>query len=49
MTDSTFLNQIGLGGFDLGYLLIGLAVAIVLLLIFLMLLIVLLRQSSILK
>ena len=41
MTDSTFLNQIGLGGFDLGYLLIGMAVAILLLLIFLILLIVL--------
>ena len=26
MTSSTFLNQIGLGGFDLGYLLIGMTV-----------------------
>ena len=26
MTGSTFLNQIGLGGFDLGYLLIGMTV-----------------------
>ena len=32
MTGSTFLNQIGLGGFDLGYLLIGMAVIILLLL-----------------
>ena len=28
MTGSTFLNQIGLGGFDLGYLLIGMTVTI---------------------
>ena len=39
MTGSTFLNQIGLGGFDLGYLLIGMTVTILLLLIFLILLI----------
>ena len=32
MTGSTFLNQIGLGGFDLGYLLIGMTVTILLLL-----------------
>lgn len=31
MTGSTFLNQIGLGGFDLGYLLIGMTVTILLL------------------
>ena len=37
MTGSTFLNQIGLGGFDLGYLLIGMTVTILLLLIFLLL------------
>ena len=49
MTDSTFLNQIGLGGFDLGYLLIGMAVAILLLLIFLILLIVQIRKTSKLK
>ena len=30
MTGSTFLNQIGLGGFDLGYLLIGMTVTILL-------------------
>lgn len=49
MTDSTFLNQIGLGGFDLGYLLIGMAVAVLLLLIFLILLIVQIRKTSKLK
>lgn len=43
MTGSTFLNQIGLGGFDLGYLLIGMTVTILLLLIFLILLIVQIR------
>ena len=49
MTGSTFLNQIGLGGFDLGYLLIGMAVAVLLLLIFLILLIVQIRKTSKLK
>ena len=49
MTDSTFLNQIGLSGFDLGYLLIGMAVIILLLLIFLILLIVQIRKTSKLK
>ena len=46
MTGSTFLNQIGLGGFDLGYLLIGMIVTILLLLIFLILLIVQIRKTS---
>ena len=49
MTGSTFLNQIGLGGFDLGYLLIGMTVTILLLLIFLILLIVQIRKTSKLK
>ena len=49
MTGSTFLNQIGLGEFDLGYLLIGMAVIILLLLIFLILLIVQIRKTSKLK
>mgnify|MGYP005911376341 FL=1 len=49
MTSSTFLNQIGLGGFDLGYLLIGMTVTILLLLIFLILLIVQIRKTSKLK
>ena len=49
MTGSTFLNQIGLGGFDLGYLLIGMAVIILLLLILLILLIVQIRKTSKLK
>ena len=38
--NSSFLNQIGLGGFDLGYLLIGMAVVILILLIVLIVLIV---------
>ena len=46
MTGSAFLNQIGLGGFDLGYLLIGMTVTILLLLIFLILLIVQIRKTS---
>lgn len=49
MTGSAFLNQIGLGGFDLGYLLIGMTVTILLLLIFLILLIVQIRKTSKLK
>ena len=49
MTGSTFLIQIGLGGFDLGYLLIGMTVTILLLLIFLILLIVQIRKTSKLK
>lgn len=49
MTGSTFLNQIGLGGYDLGYLLIGMTVTILLLLIFLILLIVQIRKTSKLK
>lgn len=38
--NSSFLNQIGLGGFDLGYLLIGMAVVILILLIVLIVLII---------
>ena len=43
---STFLNQIGLGEFDLGYLLIGMGAVILLLIIFLILLIVQIRKTS---
>ena len=46
---STFLNQIGLGEFDLGYLLIGMGAVILLLIIFLILLIVQIRKTSKLK
>ena len=46
---STFLNQIGLGGFDLGYLLIGMGAVMLLMLIFLILLIVQIRRTSKLK
>lgn len=42
--DSTFLNQIGLGYFDLGYLLAAVAVLAVLILILLILLIVLMAK-----
>lgn len=43
---SNFLNQIGMGSFDLGYLLVGLAVLFVLFLIVLILLIVQIRKSA---
>ena len=43
---STFLNQIGLGEFDMGYLLIGMGAVILLLIIFLILLIVQIRKTS---
>ena len=43
---STFLNQIGLGEFDLGYLLIGMGAVILLLIIFLILLIVQIKFLS---
>ena len=46
---STFLNQIGLGEFDLGYLLVGMGAVILLLIIFLILLIVQIRKTSKLK
>ena len=46
---SNFLNQIGLGGFDLGYLLIGTGILFLLLLIFLILLIVQIKKASKLK
>lgn len=46
---STFLNQIGLGKFDLGYLMIGMGAVILLLIIFLILLIVQIRKTSKLK
>ena len=46
---STFLNQIGLGEFDMGYLLIGMGAVILLLIIFLILLIVQIRKTSKLK
>ena len=41
---SNFLNQIGLGAFDLGYLLIGMAILAVLLLIFIVISVILLRK-----
>ena len=47
MTGSTFLSQIGLGGFDLGYLLIGMGVVILLLIILLILIIILIIIISI--
>ena len=40
MSNSTFLNQIGLDGFDLGYLVAGMAVVLFILLIVLIILIV---------
>ena len=40
INDSSFLNQIGLGDFDLGYLLIGVAVSVFLLLIVMIMLFV---------
>lgn len=40
ITNSNFLNQIGLNGFDFGYLLIGMAVLVVILLIVIILLLV---------
>lgn len=43
---SNFLNQIGMGSFDLGYFLIGLGVLFVLFLIVLILLIVQIRKSE---
>lgn len=46
---SSFLNQIGLGNFDLGYLVIGMAVIIVILLIFIILLIVQIKKTGNLK
>lgn len=42
--NSSFLNQIGLGGFDLGYLLIAMAVVILILLIVLIVLIVQIKK-----
>lgn len=47
--NSNFLNQIGLGGFDLGYLLIAAAVIIIFLLVILILLIVQIRKTGKLK
>lgn len=46
---SSFLNQIGLGGFDLGYLLIGMAALIIVLLIVIILLIVQMKKVNNLK
>ena len=46
---STFLNQIGLGGFDLGYLFVGLIVLAVLVLILIILLIVQMNKTAKLK
>ena len=43
------MNQIGLGEFDMGYLLIGMGAVILLLIIFLILLIVQIRKTSKLK
>lgn len=48
-TNSNFLNQIGLGGFDLGYLLIAVAVLLLLLIIVLVLLIVQIKKTGNLK
>lgn len=47
--NSNFLNNIGLSGFDLGYLLIGMAVVIVILLIVMILLIVQMNKTNKLK
>lgn len=47
--NSTFLNQIGLGSFDLGYLLIAAAVLIVIMLAVIILLAVQMRKVSKLK
>ena len=49
MGNSSFLNQIGLGNFDLGYMLIVLIVVILILIIVLILLIVQIRKTSKLK
>ena len=46
---SSFLSQLGLGGFDLGYLLIGMAVVILIMLIVIILLIVQIRKTNKLK
>ena len=46
---SPFLNQMGLGSFDLGYLLIGMAVVILILLIVLIMLIVQINKTGKLK
>lgn len=46
---SNFLNRIGLGGFDLGYLLIAVAVLLILLVIVLVLLIVQIKKTGELK
>ncbi len=43
---SSFLNQLGLGSFDLGYLLVGMAVVIIFLLIVLILLIVQIKKTN---
>lgn len=48
-TNSTFLNQIGLGGFDLGYLLIAVAVLLLLFIVVLILLIVQINKAGKLK
>ncbi len=47
--NSNFLNSIGLGQFDLGYLLIGMAVIILILLTVMILLIIQIRKTSKLK
>lgn len=46
---SSFLNQLGLGSFDLGYLLIGMAVVILILIVALILLIVQIKKTNKLK
>ena len=46
---STFLNQIGLGGFDLGYLFVGMIVLSVVVLILIILLIVQINKTGKLK
>ena len=43
---SSFLNQLGLGSFDLGYLLIGMAVVILILLVAVILLIVQIKKTN---
>ena len=46
---SSFLNQIGMGNFDLGYLLIAMAVVILVLIVILVMLIVQIRKTNKLK
>ena len=46
---SEFLNNIGLGGFDLGYLLIGMAILMILLIVIIILLVMQMKKSNQLK